>query len=326
MSNIKMDDVIDARTALEGKAVVTPVLAFHNVATPGGNPIYIKAENVQPSGSFKIRGASYRISRLNAQQRKIGVIAYSTGNHAQAVALAAKLQGIQATIVMSPDAPAFKVEATRRYGAEVVMAEASSEKRRQFAESLAETQGLALIPPYDHPDVLAGQATIGLELLEQLEHDLPAAIFVPVGGGGLISGIAAVVKQLAPQVRIIGVEPELENDAWQSFRAGQRVVLPASSDSIADAIRVQSLGELTYPLMCRYVDEIVTVSEAEIAAATLRTVQEAHLFVEPSGALGLAAALQYEPALPEGRPMVCIASGGNTTLDVLHGLLLKVPV
>jgi threonine dehydratase len=321
MSNIEIDDVVEARSTLEGKAVVTPVLAFHNVSTPGGNPIYIKAENVQPSGSFKIRGASYRISRLNVQQRKAGVIAYSTGNHAQAVALAAKLQGIQATIVMSPDAPAFKVEATRRYGAEVVMAESSSEKRRELAESLAETRGLALIPPYDHPDVLTGQATIGLELLEQLEHNLPAAIFVPVGGGGLISGVAAVVKQLAPDVRVIGVEPELENDAWQSFRAGHRVVLSASSNSIADAIRVQSLGELTYPLMRRYVDEIVTVSEADIAAATFRIVHEMHLFVEPSGALGLAAALQYAPALPAGQPVVCIASGGNTTLDALHDLL-----
>jgi threonine dehydratase len=181
---------------------------------------------------------------------------------------------------------------------------------------VARAEGLALIPPYDHVDVMAGQGTIGLEILAQ---STPAAIFVPVGGGGLIAGIAAAVKQTAPSVRVIGVEPEWENDAWQSFQVGHRVALSATSASIADAIRVQTLGDLTYPLIKQYVDEIVTVSETEIAAATLLTASAAHLVVEPAGALGLAAAMAYGQSLPAG-PAVAIASGGNTTLAALQRL------
>lgn len=277
---------------------------------------FLKAENLQPSGSFKIRGALHAIACLTDGQRAAGVIAYSTGNHAQAVALAARQQGINATIVMSPEAPAFKVEATRRFGAEVVMAEPTSQARRMLAEELARSRGLSLIPPYDDETVMAGQGTIGLEILESC---MPAALFVPIGGGGLIAGIAAAVKQSNPAVRVIGVEPEWENDAWQSFQSGQKVALPAASASIADAIRVQTLGDLTYPLIRKYVDEIVTVSEAEIARATLFAAAEAHLVLEPAGALGLAAVVRYAGKLPAG-PVVAVASGGNTTLSYLHQL------
>jgi threonine dehydratase len=320
MPDIPLQRIQQARTLLTGKALVTPLLPMHSVTTPAGNPIYLKAENLQPGGSFKIRGASYCLSRLTDRQRASGVVAYSTGNHAQAVALAAKQLGTHATIVMSPDAPDFKIEATRRYGATVVMAESSSEARRLLAEELAHSQGLSLIPPYDHPDVIAGQGTIGLETLDQMSPVIPSAVFVPIGGGGLIAGIAAAIKQSTSAVRIIGVEPEWENDAWQSFQVGHRVTLPASSKSIADAIRVQLLGDLTYPLIRTYVDEIVTVSETEIAAATLLTATEAHLMVEPSGALGLAAALHYQASLPPDQPVICIASGGNTTLAGLYAL------
>ncbi len=324
MADFDLRKIQQARANLNGKTLLTPLVAVGTATTAGGNPIYLKAENLQPSGSFKLRGAYNCLTQLTDRQRFAGVIAYSTGNHAQAVALAAGQLGIRATIVMSPDAPAFKVEATRRYGATVIMAEASSQARRQLAEELAHSQELYLVPPYDHPEVIAGQGTIGLEILEQTPN--PAAVFVPVGGGGLLSGIAAAIKQTDPKVRMIGVEPEWENDAYQSFRSGQRVILPAASQSIADAIRVQTLGNLTFPLIQTYVDEMITVSEEQIAAATLQAVSEAHLVLEPAGAVGLAAALLYQERLPAGQPVITIASGGNTTLDqlgALHSLYSK---
>lgn len=315
--NVEIVSIEQARANLRGKALVTPVVPVMSTKTPGGNPIVMKAENLQPAGSFKIRGAIHTLSLLDPEQRKAGVIAYSTGNHAQAVALASRQLGISATIVMSPDAPAFKVEATQRYGARVIMTESTSQARRELAEQLALAEERYLVPPYDSLDSMAGQGTIGLELLEQSN---PAAVFVPIGGGGLIAGIAAAIKQTEPTIRVIGVEPEWENDAYQSLQLGHRVVLEAPSTSIADAIRVQMLGDLTYPLICRYVDEIVTVSEQEIAAATLMAMQETHLMLEPSGALGLAAVVKYERSLSAEKPIVVIASGGNTTLEMLYQL------
>jgi threonine dehydratase len=307
----------EARAAIAGRALLTPLVPAGARQTPGGNPIWLKAESLQPSGSFKIRGATFRLSRLREAERRAGVIAYSTGNHAQSVALAARQLGIPATIVMSPDAPAYKVEATRGYGARVVMAEPTSEARRELAEEIARIEGLALIPPYDHVDVMAGQGTIGLEILEQVE---PAAIFVPVGGGGLIAGIACAVKERAPGVRVIGVEPAWEDDAARSFRLGERVRLPAASQSIADAIRVQMLGEFTFPLIRRYVDDIMTVAEEAIASATLLAFHEAHLVLEPAGAVGLAGALAYTGPQAPRKPVVAVASGGNITLDQLSML------
>jgi threonine dehydratase len=315
--NVELASVERARANLRGKTLITPVVPVISTKTPGGNPIVMKAENLQPAGSFKIRGAIHTLSLLDLEQRRAGVVAYSTGNHAQAVALASRQLGISATIVMSPDAPAFKVEATQRYGARVIMAESSSQARRELAEQLALAEERYLVPPYDSLDVMAGQGTIGLELLAQSNS---AAVFVPIGGGGLIAGIAATIKQTEPTIRVVGVEPEWENDAYQSLQLGHRVVLPATSTSIADAIRVQMLGDLTYPLICKYVDEIVTVNEQEIAAATLMAMQETHLMLEPSGALGLAAALKYERSLSAEKPIVVIASGGNTTLEMLYRL------
>lgn len=315
--NVEIASIEKARANLRDRALVTPVVPVMSTKTPDGNPIVMKAENLQPAGSFKIRGAIHTLSLLTPEQRRMGVIAYSTGNHAQAVALASRQLGISATIVMSPDAPAFKVEATQRYGARVIMAESSSQARRELAEQVALAEERYLVPPYDSLDVMAGQGTIGLELLEQSN---PAAVFVPIGGGGLIAGVAAAIKQTEPAIRVVGVEPEWENDAYQSLQVGHRVVLPAASTSIADAIRVQMLGDLTYPLICRYVDEIVMVSEQEIAAATLMAMHETHLMLEPAGALGLAAALKYERVLPAERPVVTIASGGNTTLEMLYQL------
>lgn len=309
-----LHDFETAQATIRQIALRTPLLPT-NLTTPTGQPILIKPESLQPTGSFKIRGATHAISLLTPEQRVAGVIAYSTGNHAQAVAMAAQRLGVPATIVMSPDAPAYKIEATRALGARILMAPNSSAARRQMAEEVAQAEGLQLIPPYDDPTVIAGQGTIGLEILADCR---PGSIWVPVGGGGLISGIAAAVKQSDPSVKLIGVEPEWEDDACRSFQTGQLVQLPGASASIADAIRVQSLGDLTFELVRRYVDQMVIVSEEAIRAATLQAAESLHLVLEPAGALALAAALHY-PVDADG-PAVVIASGGNITLERLLSL------
>ncbi len=316
-THLALADFRAAQNILAPHIITTPVIGAPSLTTPTGQPILLKAENLQRSGSFKIRGASYCIAQLTQEQRQRGVIAYSTGNHAQAVALAAGQQGISATIVMSPDAPAFKVEHTRQYGASVVWSEPTSQARRDLAEQLAQEHKLALIPPYDHRDILLGQGTIGLEIVEQCT---PSAVFVPIGGGGLIAGIALAIKHSNPAIRVIGVEPEWENDAWQSFTQNRLITLPAVSKSIADAIRVQTVGDLPYSILRQYVDEVVTVSETQIAATTLNALHETHLLLEPSGAVALAAARIYEGSLPADKPVIAIASGGNTTLEVLCSL------
>jgi threonine dehydratase len=316
MIDISLETFQKALSFLQSQHLNTPLVPFPFLKTSQGNSIYLKAECLQPSGSFKIRGATYSISELTDSQKNKGVIAYSTGNHAQAVALAAKLHRLPATIVMSPEAPDFKVKSTKEYGAEIIMVESSSEFRRKTAEQLALEKGCTLIPPYDHPHVLTGQGTIGLEILDAID---PSVIFVPVGGGGLIAGIAMAIKKSRKDIKIIGVEPELEKDGYESFHAKKRISMKKASDSIADAIKIQVLGEMTFPLICHYVDDMITVNEEEIAQATLMILQKSHLFVEPSGALALAGALRY-PTFPNKRPVVCIASGGNTTLDFLCSL------
>lgn len=317
MIDISLSQFEEARVLMGEKGLTTPLIPFH----VKGRPIWFKAESLQPAGSFKIRGATYFMSRLSAEQRKKGVIAYSTGNHSQAVALAARNLNIPATIVMTTSALPFKVEATRRFGAKVIFAsEPTTTSMRTLAETIAEEQGLALIPPYDHPDVITGQGTIGIEILEQLD---PAAVFVPVGGGGLISGIAMAIKKKNPAVKIIGVEAEMENDAYRSFIEKKHLTLAGPSTSLADAIKIQSLGKLTYPLVCHYVDDIVQVSEEQIASSTRMHTEIARLVVEPSGALSLAAALIYDQLPPSNKPIVCVASGGNICLSLLRELAKK---
>lgn len=311
--DIDLKKFANAQALLQKKGLRSPLLAL-NARTPRGNPLLIKAECLQPSGSFKIRGATYCLSRLSDKQKAAGVIAYSTGNHAQGVALAAKLLGIKATIVMSEEAPQFKIDAARGYGATILMSEPSSEARRELAEELARSKGYYLVPPYDHADVITGQGTIGVELMQDVQ---PAAIFVPVGGGGLIAGIAMAIKKTDASVKIIGVEPELENDACRSFKSGKRESLKGPSASIADAIKIQILGAMTFPLISHYVDDMVQVSEKQIIEATLMHAQKAHLVVEPAGALALAAALNYLSTHHPAKPVICIASGGNVLLSTL---------
>ena len=317
VSVVRIDAIRAARRVLRGHVLETPLVPVGRCTTQDGSPILLKAENVQPTGSFKVRGATYKITRLTVDARRRGVIAYSTGNHAQAVARAAHRLSVAATIVMSPDVPHHKIQATIGWGADVVMAEPTSKARRDLAERLARDRGLTLIPPYDDVDVITGQGTVGLEILEQTT-DVPLAVIVPIGGGGLIAGIALAIKLLAPQVEVIGAEPELENDAWQSFHRGAHVQLSAASASIADAIKVQTLGDLTYPMILSYVDDIVTVSEGQIRQAIAQAAVDAHLVLEPAGAVALAAATLYPGQSSADRPLIAIASGGNITRNALH--------
>lgn len=309
--DISLKTMHEAQKAIEQNALRTPLIRLSHP-----QEIYLKAECLQPSGSFKIRGATFCMSRIPPEKRMNGVIAYSTGNHAQAVALCASRLKIPATIVMSLEAPPFKIERTKEYGAQVVITEPGSIARMKLAYALAEEQNLTLVPAYDNLDVIAGQATIGLEIMEDIE---PGCVFVPVGGGGLIAGIGMAIKKKNPKVKIIGVEPELENDACQTFATGRRVRLEKVSTSIADAIKIQELGDITYPIMQNVVDEMISVSEDEIKAAVQLSLDRGHLFVEPSGALALAGALSYKKSLT--KPIVCIASGGNTLLQNLFRML-----
>ena len=311
--DLSINDMRAAQDLIAGRVWRTPLITLPGTRTTGGLNVVIKAENLQLSGSFKIRGATNYIARRCNEGGSAGVIAYSTGNHGRAVATAARLMNVAATVVMSPDASAHKVAAVEEAGAAVLMAPSNSLARRRMAEDIARERDLGLLPPCDDPDVLAGQATVALEILDRCD---PAAIFVPVGGGGLLAATAAAVKQLKPSVKIIGVEPECEDDACRSFRTGKRVTLDKASPTIADAVRLLTLGQLTLPLILRYVDDMVTVSEAEIAAATLEAADNAHLVLEPSGALAIAAARSYAAALGPGDAVVAIGSGGNVKLDL----------
>lgn len=310
MLEITLEQFEKAKQIIRHSVLYSPLIPY-----PFQSNILLKADCLQPTGSFKIRGATYAISQLSPEQRKRGVIAYSTGNHAQAVALAAREQGIKATIVMSPEALDFKVAATRQYGAEVIIVPAS--ERKKFTEELAKKTGATFFSPFDHPDIITGDGTIGIEILECVQ---PAAVFVPIGGGGLIAGIAAAIKQKKPEIKMIGVEPELENDAWRTFHTGKLTKMEAPSASVADAIKIPMLGELTYPLIKKYVDDIITVTEQQIIEATRQSLENCHLLTEPSGAIALAGALIY-PQKFSNKPIVCINSGGNITLKQLYTIL-----
>ncbi len=319
VADLALSDIQAAADHLARVLAPSPLIDVSGWHTAAGAPISVKAECLMPTGSFKIRGATWCMATLTPAERARGVVAYSTGNHAQAVAKAAADAGVAATIVMSPEVPKAKIDVTEGWGARVVMAERSSHARRALAERLAHTHGYTLIAPYDDRRVMAGQASIGIELLKQCGAQPPAAVFVPVGGGGLIAGVAAAIKQLAPSVAVIGVEPALEDDARQSLRAGRLVSMEAPSASIADAIKVQCLGDLTFPLIRRYVDDIVTVQEGQIAAASLRYFNEARLVVEPGGACALAAAFESRLASLPGARVVVLACGGNITVERLAG-------
>lgn len=267
--------------------------------------MYLKAESFQRGGAFKFRGAYNKVSSLPEEERRRGVIAFSSGNHAQAVSIAARLLGTSATIVMPKDAPAAKLEATRGYGAEIVPYDRWTEDREAIGAKLAEERGLALVKPYDDPLVMAGQGTTALELLDEVP-DLDVLV-VPIGGGGLIAGCATVAKALRPGMRVVGVEPEAANDTQRSLAAGERVHIDLPR-TIADGLQSPTPGELTFEVNRRRVDEVVTVSEAEIVAAMTFLFDRMKLVTEPSGAVGVAALLNDRV---HGKRIGVVISGGN---------------
>ncbi|HXQ95874.1 MAG TPA: threonine/serine dehydratase [Candidatus Acidoferrales bacterium] len=360
---VSLDTIRGAAEVLRGVVVRTPLLPFGPPLA--GDPFgrtrtWLKPESLQPIGAFKLRGAYYNIATLSADRRAAGVVAHSSGNHAQGVARAARLLGVRAVIVMPSDAPRVKIERVRADGAEIVMVGPSSEERAQRAAELAERDGLAMVAPYDDSATIAGQGTIGLEIVQQLARieapdapgrpaDAPGAagmrgtapggergvsgeagahgetgvhgerprrpftVLVPVGGGGIASGVAVAVKSLRPDATVLGVEPELAADARDSLREGHIVTWPADrvAQTIADGQRTAHVGVIPFAHLRRYLDGILTVSEDEIARAMVRAAREARLVLEPSGATTLAAWLFHASELRGDGRIVCILSGGN---------------
>jgi len=307
VSLIELPDVERAAQRLAGIAHRTPVFTSRTLDGLTGASVHVKAECFQRGGAFKFRGAYNKISSLPEDALRRGVLAYSSGNHAQAVALAARLLGSEATIVMPEDAPAAKLEATRGYGAEVVLYDRWSANREEIGAQLAAERGLELVKPYDDPFVMAGQGTVALELLEQVPGlDL---LLAPVSGGGLIAGCSTAAKALQPDIRVVGVEPEAGDDTRRSLAAGGRVRIEVPR-TIADGLQVPEPGELTFEVNRRTVDEIVTVSDEEIVAAMVFLHERMKLVAEPSGAVGVAALLAGKVDAT-GRTAGIVLSGGN---------------
>ena len=305
---VAFEDIAAAHERIKPQAKRTPVLTSSTVDAHVGAKVFFKCENFQRMGAFKFRGAFNALSQLNPEQRKRGVIAFSSGNHAQAVALSGKILGIKTVIVMPHDAPKVKLEATRGYGAEVVQY-TKHEEREQLARKLAAERGLTLVPPFDHPHIVAGQGTSAKELIE--DAGPLDVLVVPCGGGGLLSGCAVAAKHLVPKCKVIGVEPAAGDDATQSFRQ-KRLVTIAVPDTIADGARTPSLGEVTFPLVMRYVDDMLTVTDDELKRAMFYLWERMKIVVEPTGALAYAA-LHTRKLQPSGRVGV-VLSGGNVDL------------
>ncbi|WP_126283250.1 threo-3-hydroxy-L-aspartate ammonia-lyase [Burkholderia stagnalis] len=312
-------DVAAAAARLEGHAHRTPVMTSRTINEELGAQVFFKCENLQRMGAFKFRGAFNALSRFSDEQRRNGVVAFSSGNHAQAIALSARLLGMPATIVMPSDAPAAKVEATRGYGGNVVMYDRYTEDREQIGRDLAERHGLTLVPPYDHPDVIAGQGTAAAELYAEVGP--LDALFMPLGGGGLLSGSALATRELSPNARLYGVEPEAGNDAQQSFRSGTIVHIDTPK-TIADGAQTQHLGNLTFPIIRRDVDDILTASDAQLIDCMRFFALRMKIIVEPTGCLGLAAARQMKDQL-KGKRVGVIISGGNVDLEKFCALVAQ---
>lgn len=318
---ISFDDIRAAAGRLAGHAHRTPVLQSRTLDALTGARIFLKAENLQRMGAFKFRGAFNALSQFSADQRRRGVIAFSSGNHAQAIALSARVLGMPSVIVMPQDAPAIKVAATRGYqdgqpGSEVVLYDRYTQDREAIGRALADERGMTLIPPYDHPHVMAGQGTAALELIEQTADGGPLdALLVCVGGGGLISGCAVAARHLQPSIAVWGVEPEAGNDTQQSLAQG-RIVHIDTPRTIADGAQTQHSGTLTFPVIQALVAGIVTASDAQLIATMRLLGERLKTVVEPTGALGLAALLHRVPGLPDlrGRRVGVILSGGNVDM------------
>ena len=311
------DDVCAASERIEGHAHRTPVMTSRTVDEAFCAQVFFKCENLQRMGAFKFRGAFNALSKFSAEQRKAGVVAFSSGNHAQAIALSARLLGIPATIVMPHDAPAAKVAATKGYGGNVVVYDRYTEDREQIGRDLAEKHGLTLIPPYDHPDILCGQGTAARELFEDVGP--LDAFFVPLGGGGLLSGCALATRALSPNCSLYGVEPEAGNDGQRSFRTG-KIVHIDTPKTIADGAQTQHLGNVTFPIILRDVDDVLTATDAELVECMTFIATRMKLIVEPTGCLGFAVARRMKAEL-KGKRVGILLSGGNVDMARLASLL-----
>lgn len=315
-----LSDIRSAQNRISGVSIHTPLFEF-KLRAQDPRRLFLKPENQQPIGAFKVRGAYNKIASLSEADRKRGVITYSSGNHGQGVAYAARALEVRAVIVMPGNAPTIKREATAALGAEIVLVGPGSAERQLKAEELAERHGYVIVPPYNDEQIIAGQGTIGLEILE----DLPDVemILVPVGGGGMISGVATAIKLSKPSVKVIGVEPELAADAQASLRAGKIVQFPASevTRTMADGLRTQSIGPINFEHIRRYVDDIVTVTEDEIREAVRLLASNPLTVAEPSGAVAVAGFLYRRDQLPKTKLNVAIISGGNIDPEMLKEFL-----
>src|SRR6476469_6272655 len=322
---VTLNDIREAQSRLRGVAVRTRLIASHiHESDPAdGRQLYLKPENLQPIGSFKLRGAYNKVASLPEKDRRRGVITYSSGNHAQGVAYAARALGVKAVIVMPGNVPAVKREATLALGAEIILVGSASSERQAKAEELAALHGYAIVPPYNDELIIAGQGTMGLEILE----DLPEVetVIAPVGGGGMLSGIATAIKLSKPTVKVIGAEPELAADAQASLRSGKIVESSAEqvTRTLADGLRTQSIGPLNFEHIRRYVDDIVTVSEDEIRKAMQHLAADPRTLAEPSGAVAVAAFLVHRDQLPRTTMNVAVISGGNVEAEMLAELKRK---
>jgi threo-3-hydroxy-L-aspartate ammonia-lyase len=320
MQNLQLpdyQDVAQAAERLNNVAHHTPVLTSRTADARTGATLYIKCENFQRMGAFKFRGAYNAIAQLTEAQRRAGVLTYSSGNHAQAIALSAQLLGVRATIIMPEDAPAIKMQATREYGGHIITYNRYTEDREALARRLAEEQQLTLIPPYDHPHVLAGQGTAAKELIEDvgpLDY-----LLVPLGGGGLLSGCALAAHALSPDCKIIGVEPEAGNDGQQSLRRDEIVTIPVPR-TIADGAQTLHLGEYTFGIIRRLVDDILTVSDAQLVNTMKFFAERMKMVVEPTGCLAAAAVL-YGRLPIAGKRVGVVISGGNVDLTTFAQLV-----
>ena len=311
------DDVTAAAGRIKGFAHQTPVLTSRTFNEELDAQVFFKCENLQRTGAFKFRGAFNSLAKFNESQRRHGVVTFSSGNHAQAIALSARLLGIPATIVMPEDAPASKVAATKGYGAQVITYDRYTADREQIGRDLAAKHGLTLIPPYDHADVIAGQGTAAKELFEEV--GALDSFFVCMGGGGLLAGSALATRALSPACKLYGVEPEAGNDGQQSFRSGSIVHIDTPK-TIADGAQTQHVGNLTFPIIRRDVDDVLTVTDAQLVEAMRFIAARMKLVVEPTGCLGFAAAREMKAQL-KGQRVGVLISGGNVDIERFCELL-----
>ena len=323
---VSLTDIEHALERLSGAALRTPLLRCAELSERAGACVLIKPENLQHIGAFKFRGAYNRLAQLDRDEQRAGVVAFSSGNHAQGVAYAAKLLGIPATIVMPTDAPRIKLENTRRLGAEVRLYERQGESREQIASAIAAERGAVLVPSYDDPDIIAGQGTCGYELVEQAAAlgMKPAALLVPCGGGGLLAGVSTAVRALLPETAIYGVEPENFDDHARSWKSGVRESVPGTHPTLCDSLMTPTPGALTWSINQATVSDFLVVTEGEVRHAVSFAFRYMKLVVEPGGAVALAALLSKKLNL-EGQDLALILSGGNIDPLVLDNCLSEYP-